>query len=110
MLNWFAKLIRRVVPRSLEFKVLIVVEPDDDGFHAFCPDLKGLHVEGPTEETALQRAADCAVLYLESLIQHGELIPIGVAIREVGECKEQPQPQPLPKHSHCLVEAIELRC
>ena len=108
MLKWLAKLVRRVWPTSLEFTVLIAVEPDDNGFHAFCPDLKGLHVEGPTEEEALQNAADCAILYLESLIRHGEPIPIGVAVRDLDECKARPRP--LPKHSRCVMKEIELRC
>jgi len=108
MLKWLAKLVRRVWPTSLEFTVLIVIEPDDNGFHAFCPDLKGLHVEGPTEETALQSATECAILYLESLIRHGERIPIGVGVRDLDECKIRPRP--LPKHSHCVMKEIELRC
>lgn len=28
----------------------IIVEPDGDGFHAYCPMLKGLHTAGDTEK------------------------------------------------------------
>lgn len=64
------------------FKILIVVEPDRDEFHAYCPALKGLHTCGATEEEAVNNAADAAIAYLESLIKHGDPIPIGVAARE----------------------------
>ena len=71
-------------PRTVvRFSVNIVVEPDDDGFHAFCPALKGLHVGGQTEQEALKNAVDGALLYLESLIRHGDPIPVGVAVDHV---------------------------
>jgi predicted RNase H-like HicB family nuclease len=60
----------------LEFKVDIVVEPDGEEFHAYCPALKGLHVGGATEEEALQNATDAAILYIESMIRHNEAIPL----------------------------------
>jgi predicted RNase H-like HicB family nuclease len=62
----------------LRFTIDIVVEPDEEEFHAFCPALKGLHVGGRTEKEARQNAADAAILYLGSLIKHGDPIPIGV--------------------------------
>ncbi len=64
------------------FKILIVVEPDEGEFHAYCPALKGLHTCGATEEEAMDNAADAAIAYLESLIKHGDPIPIGVAAHE----------------------------
>jgi predicted RNase H-like HicB family nuclease len=67
----------------IRFTVDIIVEPDDDGYHAFCPALKGLHVSGQTEKEAVKNAADGAILYLESLIKHGDPIPVGVATEHV---------------------------
>ncbi len=64
---------------TIEFKIDIIIEPDESGFHAYCPALKGLHVGGDTKEEALQNARDAAIAYLESLIKHGEPIPVGVA-------------------------------
>lgn len=66
----------------IEFVITVVVESDDDSFHAYCPALKGLHTCGATEEEALRNAADAAVAYLRSLIKHGEPIPVGVIIEE----------------------------
>lgn len=60
----------------LEFTVEIVVEPDGEQFHAYCPALKGLHVGGETESEALQNATDAAILYIESMIRHNEAIPL----------------------------------
>jgi predicted RNase H-like HicB family nuclease len=65
--------------KALEFSVDIVVEPDGDSFHAFCPALKGLHVDGDSEQEALENATDAAILYLESMIKRNEPIPIAVA-------------------------------
>lgn len=66
--------------RALEFAIELVVEPDEGGFHAYCPALKGLHVDGTTEEEALQNARIAAVAYLHSLIEHGDPIPVGLAV------------------------------
>jgi predicted RNase H-like HicB family nuclease len=67
---------------TIEFKIDFVVEPDESGFHAYCPALKGLHVGGETREEALQNARDAATAFLESLIKHGEPIPVGVIRRD----------------------------
>ena len=64
-------------PHVTKLEVVIAIEPDEDGFHAFCPTLKGLHVGGSTIEEALSRAIDAARVYLESMKRHGEPIPIG---------------------------------
>jgi len=63
---------------SLGFKVNIIVEPDEGSFHAYCPALKGLHTCGDTKEEALDNAVAAAMAYLQSLIKHGDLIPLGI--------------------------------
>jgi len=65
---------------KIGFQVEIVVEPDGDEYHAYCPALKGLHTCGATVEGALSNARDAAAAYIESLIKHGDPIPIGVAV------------------------------
>lgn len=62
---------------SLHLKVSVVIEPDENGYHAYCPALKGLHVDGMTEDEALENARQAALVYLESLAQHGDALPIG---------------------------------
>jgi len=70
--------------RVIQFTLDIAVETDEDEFHAFCPGLKGLHTSGKTEEEAVQNAADAAIAYLESLIKHGDPIPLTVRVIESG--------------------------
>lgn len=76
-------------PKKLEFRLTIVIEPDADGFHAYCPALKGLHTCGETEQETLENAKHAAIAYLRSLIKHGDPIPVGIAM------------QPKPKLSWC---------
>jgi predicted RNase H-like HicB family nuclease len=65
---------------QIEFQVEIIVEPDGDEYHAFCPALKGLNACGETVEGALSNARDAATAYIGSLIKHGDPIPVGVLI------------------------------
>ena len=60
----------------------VVVEPNEIAFHAYCPALKGLHTCGDTENEAIQNAKDAATAYLQSLIKHGDPIPVGIEIEE----------------------------
>ena len=57
-------------------QVTVVVEPDGDGFHAFCPALKGLHVDGKNERETLENAKQAIEVYLDSLALHGDPLPI----------------------------------
>jgi predicted RNase H-like HicB family nuclease len=85
----------------IEFKIDIMIEPDESGFHAYCPALKGLHVDGGTKEEALQNARDAAIAYLESLIKHGEAIPVGVGKRS---------PRSAASKISCYSEDLKVAC
>jgi predicted RNase H-like HicB family nuclease len=61
---------------SITFKVDICVEEDGQTFYAYCPALKGIHIDGQTREEALQNVKTAIVLYIESLIKHGDAIPL----------------------------------
>lgn len=88
------------------FRVEVAVEPDDKGFHAFCPALKGLHTYGDTEEEALQHARDAAVAYLESCLKHGDPIPVGVvAARNPGAGCHRPT-----KRATLHTEDLQVAC
>lgn len=67
---------------SLEFRVSIAVEPDGEGFHAYCPAFKGLHTCGNTEEEAIKNAGNAVAAYLQSLIKHKDPIPVGVVMHK----------------------------
>jgi predicted RNase H-like HicB family nuclease len=68
----------RLAMRTVRVRLRFIVEPDDGNFYAHCPELKGLHVDGRTEQEALQAAFDAASAYLMSLIARDQPIPIGV--------------------------------
>lgn len=51
---------------------VIIVEPDGNGFHAYCPTLKGLHVSGATREEAMDNAKEAITAYLASMMKHGD--------------------------------------
>lgn len=70
------------MPKTIQFTFTIVVEPDGDAFHAFCPALKGLHTDGDTKEEACRNAGDAAIAYIESLLKHNDPIPVDVVVRE----------------------------
>jgi predicted RNase H-like HicB family nuclease len=68
--------------KPIGFRIEIIVEPDEQSYHAYCPALKGLHTCGNTEKEALQNAKDAAAAYLRSLLIHGDPIPVGITISE----------------------------
>ena len=92
--------------RTIGFIIEVVVEPDDDGFHAYCPALRGLHTCGATEVEAVENAKDAAIAYLQSLIKHGDLIPVGILIHE--EVEETPPSFPKGFSRH--TEALKVPC
>ena len=61
--------------KTYTFKV--VVEPDEDRWHAYCPALlrKGGATWGYTEEEALKNIHEVVQMVVESLVEHGEAIP-----------------------------------
>ena len=66
--------------RVIGFRIQLIVEPDENGFHAYCPALKGLHTYGETERKALLNAKDAAAAYLQSSMKHEDPIPVGILI------------------------------
>ena len=72
--------------RYIKIRVRIDIEPDEDIFYAYCPEIKGIHVEGSTEEEALLHARDAVMAYIESLLNHNDPLPLcaeEVSVREV---------------------------
>jgi predicted RNase H-like HicB family nuclease len=70
---------------SLTLKVRVIVEPDENGFHAYCPAFKGLHVDGASQQEALRNASEAALVYLNSLAANREAIPIGPHCQSIQE-------------------------
>ena len=57
--------------------VQIIVAKDEEIFHAYAPALKGLHVDGATQEEAIENVKEAIAVYLESLRKHGDPLPEG---------------------------------
>ncbi len=48
-------------------KASVLIEKDDHGFYAWCPELKGCQSQGATIEDALANIREAIELYLETL-------------------------------------------
>lgn len=61
-----------------------VVEPDDDAWRAYCPDLedKGGATWGDTRDQALRRLNEVVHLVVADLLEAGEPLPKGVQVSE----------------------------
>ena len=68
--------------KSFVFKV--VVEPDDDRWHARVPELedRGAATWGKTREEALRNIQEVAQVVIEEMLEDGEPIPEGVMVRD----------------------------
>ena len=55
----------------------IVVEPDGDRWHAYCPALvgQGGATWGHTQQEAVKNIHDVVQMVVESLVEHGEALP-----------------------------------
>ncbi|HXM45055.1 MAG TPA: type II toxin-antitoxin system HicB family antitoxin [Bryobacteraceae bacterium] len=50
-------------------KVSVVIERDEDGSYAWCPELKGCQSQGKTVEEALANIREAIELFLETLTE-----------------------------------------
>jgi predicted RNase H-like HicB family nuclease len=57
-----------------------VIEKDDDGYHAFCPDLHGCYTSGETFEEAHSNLTDAIRLHVEDRLANGEEIKVSESV------------------------------
>ena len=62
------------VPMSV-YQFIVVIEPDEDAFHAYVPALPGCHTFGATVEETRVSIAEAIALHVESMLEDGEPIP-----------------------------------
>lgn len=60
----------------MNYDFTIVIEPDENGFHAFVPALPGCHSFGETLDEAQSNIAEAIELHVECMIEDGEEIPV----------------------------------
>ncbi len=65
----------------------VVVEPDEDLWHAYCPALErhGAATWGHTREEALRHIEEVVRLVVESMVEHGEPLPAQTEEVQVSE-------------------------
>ena len=56
------------------YRFSIVIEKDEDGYYAFCPELQGCYTQGDTYEEVMENIKDAIRLHLEDRIENGETI------------------------------------
>ncbi len=56
-------------------KISVVIERDEDGCYAWCPELKGCQSQGATIEEALANIQEAAELFLETLTEEERSTP-----------------------------------
>jgi predicted RNase H-like HicB family nuclease len=54
----------------MSYKLNIIIEEDDDGFYAYCPELRGCQSQGDTLEEVQSNITEAIELYLETLSEH----------------------------------------
>ena len=55
-----------------EYQFTVVIEPDENGFHAYVPALPGCHSFGDTVEGAQANIHEAIELHVETMIEDGE--------------------------------------
>jgi predicted RNase H-like HicB family nuclease len=58
-----------------KYKFSVIIEKDQDGYFAFCPELQGCYTQGNTHEEVLENIRDAIRLHIENRIESGEEIP-----------------------------------
>jgi len=48
-------------------KVTVIIEKDEFGYYAYCPELKGCHTQGDSLDEILKNIKKAVELYLETL-------------------------------------------
>jgi len=58
------------------YQFTVVIEPDQEGYHAYVPALPGCHTFGDTLDEARANIAEAMALHIEGMQQDGESIPV----------------------------------
>ncbi|MBM3705079.1 MAG: type II toxin-antitoxin system HicB family antitoxin [Actinobacteria bacterium] len=51
----------------MSYKVNIIIEKDEFGYYAYCPELQGCQTQGDTFEEVMDNIKEAAELYIETL-------------------------------------------
>jgi predicted RNase H-like HicB family nuclease len=62
------------------YRFSVIIEKDEDGFFAHCPELQGCYTQGDSYEEALENIRDAITLHVEDRLASGEAIPAPSAV------------------------------
>ncbi|MCC6157014.1 MAG: type II toxin-antitoxin system HicB family antitoxin [Deltaproteobacteria bacterium] len=71
--------------RYLSFQIAIEKEPEDEGYFAYSPTLPGCFSNGKTIEEAKRNIREAIRQHVESLAEHGDVIPTDERLVHVEE-------------------------
>ncbi len=57
------------------YRFSIVIERDEEGYFAFCPELQGCYTQGDTYEEVLENIKDAIRLHVNDRLDGGEEVP-----------------------------------
>ena len=57
------------------YRFSVVIEKDEDGYFALCPELQGCYTQGKTYDEALENIRDAIRLHVDDRLGSGEEIP-----------------------------------
>lgn len=58
-----------------EYHFAVVVEKDEHGYFAYCPELQGCYTQGETFEEVMKNIKDAIKLHVEDRLANNETIP-----------------------------------
>lgn len=58
----------------MRYRFTVIVEKDQDGYFAYCPQLQGCYTQGDTYEEVIENIRDAITLHIEDRIESGEII------------------------------------
>ncbi|QTA38518.1 type II toxin-antitoxin system HicB family antitoxin [Thermosipho ferrireducens] len=61
--------------KHTKYKFTVVIEKDENGYFAYCPELQGCYTQGNTYEEAVESIKDAITLHIEDRLASGEEIP-----------------------------------
>ncbi|HKY99972.1 MAG TPA: type II toxin-antitoxin system HicB family antitoxin [Rhabdochlamydiaceae bacterium] len=59
-----------------EYQFTVVIEPDEQGYHAYVPALPGCHSFGDTVEEAQTNILEAIEVHVETMLEDGEVVPL----------------------------------
>jgi len=58
-----------------DYRFSVVIEHDEEGYFAFCPELQGCYTQGESYEEVLENIKDAIRLHVEDRLKSGEALP-----------------------------------